>query len=144
MSSPGPPTDSGKGTTVYSLIHELHTTITKSIDTSLSWDQLNSPPVNYTLVRPIVERLCPSSSSKGNGFRDSRTADHLRVPGIDGDGGETGLSVEQEKRKDGLGMILYALMANRYVFPAQDGRADGQDPIRQSGFGGFELCTLAD
>ena len=115
MSSPSPPTDSGDGTTVYSLIHELHTTITKSIDTSLSWDQLNSPPVNYTLVRPIVERLCPSSSSKGNEFRDSRTGDHLRVPGTDGDGGETGLSVEQEKRKDGLGMILYALMANRYV-----------------------------
>jgi hypothetical protein len=111
MSSPG-----RKGnTTVYALIHELHSTITKSIDTSLSWDQLNSPPVNYTLVRPIVERLCPSShTSNENKKSGLETGDRLRVPGLE-DGGETGLSKKKEERGEGLGMILYALMANRYV-----------------------------
>ena len=95
--------------TVYGLIHELHTIITKSIDTSLSWEALNSPPVNYTLVRPIVERLCPKAAQS-----KVRSGDRLTVPL--GNGEEAGLGDEGGADVGmGLGMILYALMANRYV-----------------------------
>lgn len=98
--------------TVYALIHELHTTITKSIDTSLSWEALNSPPVNYTLVRPIVEKLCPKAAKY-----KVKSGDRLTVPL--GNGEEAGLGDRQGEGEGeggmGLGMILYALMANRYV-----------------------------
>lgn len=99
--------------TVYGLIHELHTTITKSIDTSLSWEALNSPPVNYTLVRPIVEKLCPKAAES-----KVKTGDRLTVP--TGGCEEAGFNTQVEGEGDGgmgLGMILYALMANRYVGP---------------------------
>ena len=109
----GDPSDQAHS--IFALIHELHSTITKSIDTSLSWDQLNSPPVNYTVIRPIVERLNPSPSptpgEKRNQHRYSGRT--LTVPSKqrseeDGHGhkvlGEGGM---------GLGMVLYALMANR-------------------------------
>ena len=99
--------------TVYGLIHELHTTITKSIDTSLTWEALNSPPVNYTIVRPIVERLCPRVAD--NKLK-SGLGDRLEIPG-NGNGEDTeaasGPGVGEDGR--GLGMVLYALMANRYV-----------------------------
>jgi len=115
MSKPTNPTQ-GNGTigiedeTVYGLIHELHTTITKSIDTSLSWEALNSPPVNYTLVRPIVEKLCPKAAES-----KARSGDRLTVPIVGGE--EAGLENGQGEGDGGmgLGMILYALMANRYV-----------------------------
>ena len=115
MSKPTGPIQ-GNGTieiedqTVYGLIHELHTTITKSIDTSLSWEALNSPPVNYTLVRPIVEKLCPKAAES-----KVRSGDRLTVPLVGGE--ETGLENGQGEGQGGmgLGMILYALMANRYV-----------------------------
>jgi hypothetical protein len=98
--------------TVYGLIHEFHTTITKSIDTSLSWEALNSPPVNYTLVRPIVEKLCPKAAES-----KMKSGDRLTVPL--GNGEEAGLGNGQGEGEGeggmGLGMILYALMANRYV-----------------------------
>jgi hypothetical protein len=98
--------------TVYGLIHELHTTITKSIDTSLSWEALNSPPVNYTLVRPIVEKLCPKAAES-----KLKSGDRLTVPL--GNGEEAGLGNGQREGEGnggmGLGMRLYALMANRYV-----------------------------
>jgi len=112
MFKPNKPTQ-GNGTrtedqTVYGLIHELHTTITKSIDTSLSWEALNSPPVNYTLVRPIVDKLCPKAAES-----KVRSGDRLTVPL--GNGEEAGLGGEGEADGGmGLGMILYALMANRY------------------------------
>jgi hypothetical protein len=108
----------GSNPTVYSLIHELHSTITKSIDTSLSWDQLNSPPVNYTLVRPIVENLCPpisndfKSAGPGVGERE-RFLDVPMTTSMMGDGGEMASDGIERKGKNGLGMILYALMANR-------------------------------
>jgi hypothetical protein len=98
--------------TVYGLIHELHTTITKSIDTSLSWEALNSPPVNYTLVRPIVERLCPKAAEE-----KMKAGDRLTVPLRNDSGEEAGLGSEGDWGM-GLGMILYALMANRYVVNA--------------------------
>jgi len=127
MSRPTNPTQ-GNGTiemqdqTVYGLIHELHTTITKSIDTSLSWEALNSPPVNYTLVRPIVEKLCPKAAES-----KARSGDRLTVPlgngeeaGFAGGGGGEG----EGDGGMGLGMILYALMANRYVSSFLTTRSD--------------------
>jgi hypothetical protein len=117
MSKPTNPTQGTDPTgienqTVYGLIHELHTTITKSIDTSLSWEALNSPPVNYTLVRPIVEKLCPKAAES-----KLKSGDRLTVPL--GNGEEAGLGNGQREGEGeggmGLGMILYALMANRYV-----------------------------
>ena len=103
----------GDQQTVYGLIHELHTTITKSIDTSLTWEALNSPPVNYTIVRPIVERLCPRVAE--NKLK-SGLGDRLEVPG-NGHGDDTEAASRSGVGEDGrgLGMILYALMANRYV-----------------------------
>lgn len=44
---------------MYNLIHKLHTEIIEAIDSSLSWDELNSPSVNYNLIRPIVEQYTP-------------------------------------------------------------------------------------
>lgn len=94
---------------VFHLTHELHQTVTRSIDTALSWDQLNSPSVNYTLVRPIVERFVQLYSGE-------KTAD--------GGGGllHTEVTEAERGRKEGggsgdvqLGAVLYALMANRYV-----------------------------
>jgi len=102
--------------TVYGLIHELHTTITKSIDTSLSWEALNSPPVNYTLVRPIVEKLCPKAAES-----KVKTGDRLTVPTV---GGEEAAFTTQRDGGMGLGMILYALMANRYVHLLFEGTDD--------------------
>jgi hypothetical protein len=107
---PPPPKPKDKAT-IYSLIHELHRTITKSIDTSLSWDQLNSPPVNYTLVRPIVERFChPLAVVEGD---VKKRNEFLGVP----DGGESGAGSGAGARISGagLGMVLFALMANRYA-----------------------------
>jgi hypothetical protein len=78
----GKMTENDQEQTVYGLIHELHTTITKSIDTSLSWEAINSPPVNYTLVRPIVERLCPKAAEE-----KMKAGDRLTVP-LGNDSGE--------------------------------------------------------
>lgn len=114
MSNPTKPLPKrdGEVNTIYALIHELHNTITKSIDTSLSWDALNSPPVNYTLVRPIVEKYCPKAAEA-----KFKSGDRLTVPASFGEEEGVG-SVFVKGQGDGemgLGMILYALMANRYV-----------------------------
>lgn len=95
-------------TSIFNLIHDLHSTINQSIDTSLSWEQLNSPPINYTLVRPIVERFSPKS-------KDEEKVDEarLQVPKR-GDNGESGSRVMGNAMGGvGLGGVLYALMANR-------------------------------
>ena len=105
------PTPASVPTSIFALIHELHATVTQSIDTSLTWEQLNSPPINYTLVRPIVERFAPKAVKEklpacANGL--------LAVPRA-GDGGEAGASrsgAESESMVS-LGGLLYALMANR-------------------------------
>lgn len=125
----------GSGSSVYELIHSLHEAVKSSIDTALSWEDLNSPPVNYTVVRPLVKRFSPdglhgqgkgehdgaksgirgpsgpsaSSSSpgkKGNGF--------LR-PDDRGESGRAGGSGQSAQQEEGitLGAVLYALMANR-------------------------------
>lgn len=104
---------------VFALIHELHATISKSIDTSLSWDQLNSPPVNYTLIRPIVERLTPSvQAQKGDSERERNGGGPLlSVPKTGSGAEEDGTGGKIQSGGTGLGMVLYALMANRYVHP---------------------------
>lgn len=127
---------------IFSLIHEIHTTITKSIDTNLSWDQLNSPPVNYTVIRPIVGWLNPSPSlsepgtgiGTGTGKGRGKRGGMLNVPTSLGASEEDGYGRGRQKTKSqsggsvigtgtgtrldgeskwGLGMVLYALMANR-------------------------------
>jgi hypothetical protein len=99
---------SAKSRSIFHLTHEIQQTVTRSIDTALSWDQLNSPSVNYTLVRPIVERFAghPSSTEK----QDARRQDQLRPES------EAAPWVRNAERGDlKLGSVLYALMANRYV-----------------------------
>lgn len=100
-------------TSIFDLIHELHATITRSIDTSLSWEQLNSPPINYTLVRPIVDRFAPRPhAAKSTAVK----SDTLAVP-VAGEGGESGTTKVQTSMDEvvPLGGILYALMVNRFV-----------------------------
>jgi hypothetical protein len=94
-------------TSIFALIHTLHSTITDAIDTSLTWDQLNSPPVNYTLVRPIVDRSAPRVDTK------KANTDHLSVPG-NVERGETAEAGSKGNIAEiSLGGVLYALMANR-------------------------------
>jgi hypothetical protein len=38
---------------VYSLIHQLKADA-QTIDTSLSWDQLNAPDINFNIIRPLL------------------------------------------------------------------------------------------
>lgn len=114
--SPAPPATTS--TDVFSLIHEIHATVTTSIDTALSWEQLNSPPVNYSLIRPIVEKY----TQQGEDGKDEKgrvSSTLLSVPG-GADGGESGNGNGQRASKGeelglSLGAILYALMANRWV-----------------------------
>ncbi|ORY27179.1 hypothetical protein BCR39DRAFT_538819 [Naematelia encephala] len=110
-------TGSSPPTSIFHLIHDLHTTITQSIDTALTWDQLNTPPINYTLVRPIVSRFVPPSTDKKRSLAGTNGGGQLAVPREDG--GESGASgsVSEEVAKGvGLGGILHALMANRIQF----------------------------
>lgn len=121
----GETSSQGQSESVFSLIHELHSTITKSIDTSLSWDQLNSPPVNYTVIRPIIERLNPAPKL---GLTEKRGkvagGGLLQVPKAqrseeDGHRTKTKTNMEGDRSSEGdgkrlgLGTVLYALMANR-------------------------------
>lgn len=111
---------------IFSLIHELHETVTRSIDSSLSWDQLNSPPINYTLIRPILDSLNPVNTGserdkKPGGRKGGAGGGSLGVPdGIRSE--EDGIYKNNHHRNGGegenverisLGMVLYALMANR-------------------------------
>jgi len=98
-------------TSLFHLIHELHQTVTASIDTSLSWEQLNAPALNYTLVRPIIDDLLPEHANDTHFLRKtSKTASGLlNVPGD----GEAALGSDR-KLETCLGAVLFALMANRY------------------------------
>jgi hypothetical protein len=124
---------------IFSLIHEIHATVTTSIDTSLSWDQLNSPPINYSLVRPIIERFTELSSTSDiekDSKYDEANHRHLDVP-VSDDGGESGQAVRVTARaRVSLGAILYALMANRSVktCTSQGPLAEPQDPIHHTRF----------
>lgn len=97
---------------LFNLIHELHQTITSSIDTSLSWEQLNAPALNYTLIRPIIDGLMPEHANDiAFQNKDSKTVSGLlNVPGD----GEAALGSDK-KLETCLGAVLFALMANRSV-----------------------------
>jgi hypothetical protein len=102
-------TSQGEEMSIFYLTHDIHQTVTRSIDTALSWDQLNSPSVNYTLVRPIVERFVQARTAKQNADQDD--SGRLRARSEAESGGEshdTGGDAQ-------LGAVLYALMANRQV-----------------------------
>ncbi|ORX39957.1 hypothetical protein BD324DRAFT_615672 [Kockovaella imperatae] len=120
-------------TTVFGLIHELQETITQSIDTALSWDQLNSPPINYTLVRPLVHRLVHGSHElteddaglsvnnpiTGEGFKRPLASQLLSVSRADGE--ESGKSATGKSRSVHRDLVppgrnLFALMTNRLQF----------------------------
>lgn len=90
---------------IYHLTHDIHQTVTRSIDTALSWEQLNSPSVNYTLVRPIVERFAGKQAHE----IEKKDREDLLHPDP-----EVGWAGESEETGDvRLGSVLYALMANR-------------------------------
>jgi hypothetical protein len=96
---------------LFDLIHELHATVTRSIDTSLSWEQLNSPPINYTLVRPIVDRFCLRDVD--GKLSDVKTSVYLGVPPSGIRKPDKGKGITRHEPEVSLGGILYALMANR-------------------------------
>lgn len=115
---------------VFELIHSLHEAIKDSIDTSLSWEDLNSPPVNYTVVRPLVKRFSPTSTrqqeagistegtsrarhaASGPSAHNQSASDRFLRPHDGGEDGRAGTGHQQEEGTT-LGAVLYALMANR-------------------------------
>ncbi|RXK38635.1 hypothetical protein M231_04141 [Tremella mesenterica] len=116
------PKTSSTPLTIFDLIHDLHKTITTAIDSSLSWDTLNSPPVDYSLVRPIVERFrFGDKEQRGSGSSESKSklGEGRRDYETSGDRGETGNVSRNEGGVEegvGLGGLLYALMVNRIRF----------------------------
>ncbi|OXG91252.1 nonselective cation channel [Cryptococcus neoformans D17-1] len=123
--------------TVFPLIHEIHTIVTQAIDTALDWDQLNSPPINYTLIRPIVQRFAP-------------TLEHERVntAGLTettaSDGGELGAgkATGPVYRGPSLGEVLYALMANRIQFITLSAGDLSSAPLQTSRAAFCELLAI--
>ncbi|ODN98517.1 nonselective cation channel [Cryptococcus wingfieldii CBS 7118] len=97
---------------LFALIHDLHHTVTATIDTALDWDQLNSPPINYTLVRPLVLRYAPKLDED----KYNTNGSSIVVP--PNQGGELGVDRSAPIPASGpsLGQVLYALMANRIQF----------------------------
>ncbi len=63
---PPSPTLGAAPTGVYELIHALHTEILEAIDTALDWEELKAPSVNYTIVRPVVEKFAPADDGSGS------------------------------------------------------------------------------
>ncbi|WVQ98885.1 hypothetical protein IAU59_006016 [Kwoniella sp. CBS 9459] len=130
---------------VFSLIHELHVTITEAIDTALSWDQLQSPPVNYTLVRPIVQRFSPKKDPE-NENAEKKGDDVLRAKRVD-DGGESGVpkarpAQGQSREGPSLGMVLYALMANRIQFITLSAGDLSYEPLQTTRAAFCELLAI--
>ena len=94
---------------IFSLIHEIQALVAASIDTALTWEQLNSPPINYTLVRPIVERVSPFASDQ-----DEKTvAELLNATRSVEAGHGSALGSSSSRRSLSLGAVLFAFMANR-------------------------------
>ncbi|KAK1924838.1 hypothetical protein DB88DRAFT_534891 [Papiliotrema laurentii] len=90
------------------LIHELHRTILESIDTALTWEQLNAPSINYTLIRPIIDRLAPTE------YKSER--EPLLSPDARLNDTEESRYTGPAESKTCIGAILFALMANRLQF----------------------------
>ncbi|CAK9787316.1 hypothetical protein CC85DRAFT_258274 [Cutaneotrichosporon oleaginosum] len=110
---PPSPTLGASPTGVYELIHALHTEILEAIDSALDWDELKAPSVNYTIVRPIIEKFAPTGD-------DSRS---------DGGGGA----------RASLGAVLYACMANRIHFTELADSDLSYQPLQESR---AEFCEL--
>ncbi|WWC89900.1 uncharacterized protein L201_004829 [Kwoniella dendrophila CBS 6074] len=128
-------------TSLFSLIHELHSTINDSIDTALSWDQLQSPPINYTLVRPIVQRFAPKVDDEK---REGTATPALPLPKTQ-DGGESGVTkkiVGGETDGLTLGMVLYALMANRIQYVSLSAGDLSYEPIQTTRAAFCELLAI--
>ncbi|WVQ78363.1 hypothetical protein IAT38_000448 [Cryptococcus sp. DSM 104549] len=140
--TPPPPT------TLFALIHDLHATITQSIDTALDWDQLNSPPINYTLVRPIVQRFAPKpdDGDEKRGLNGSGRTSTLGLPagsGAAADGGESGVGA-RKRATDGpsLGEVLFALMANRIQFITLSAGDLSYEPLQTTRAAFCELLAI--
>lgn len=84
---PSPSPSSPPSTGVYELILALHTEILETIDTTLTWEELQQPSVNFSFVRPIIEKFAPKEEKSGS-----------------------------EEARASLGAVLYACMANRIQF----------------------------
>lgn len=93
---------------IFHLIHEIHQTVVRSIDSALTWDQLNSPPIQYTLVRPFVSRY--AAKEHGEKEKACSVDDSLLGPERDLSGMEHGRG---RGKGASLGAVLYALMVNR-------------------------------
>ena len=105
--------EGGTPASLFALIHDLHATITTSIDSSLSWDQLNSPPVDYSLVRPIIDKLVSESDEKHEATTGTAL---LSVPAGNDDNTNAELGAQTSQPIETcLGAVLFALMANRSV-----------------------------
>ncbi|WRT67253.1 uncharacterized protein IL334_004220 [Kwoniella shivajii] len=139
--SSSPPSPLPPPTTIFSLIQELHNTINDSIDTALSWDQLQSPPINYTLVRPIVQRFEPKADDEK---RQAASTPSLALPRAE-DGGESGLPkkpIASEMDGPSLGMVLYALMANRIQYISLSAGDLSYEPLQTTRAAFCELLAI--
>jgi hypothetical protein len=124
-------------TSIFNLIHDLHQTITASIDTSLTWDQLNSPAINYTLVRPIIDRLLPDNEANGTAPKQPKSASGL----LDIPGDQEAAIGSPAKTETCLGAVLFALMANRWARTGASG-ADGRMQFISLGDGDLSYAPL--
>lgn len=130
-------------TTIFALIHELHATISDAIDTSLSWDTLNSPPINYSLVRPIVERFTPQPpDEKAKGALKLAGTQLLGPPKPDrGESGD-GTAVQEDANAISFGGVLYALMVNRIRFITLAGADLSSAPLQSARAAFCELLAM--
>lgn len=67
---PSPSSSPSPATGVYEIIHSLNFEILEAIDSALSWDELTAPPVNYSFIRPIIEKFAPND----DGSDDARAS----------------------------------------------------------------------
>ncbi|KIR25457.1 nonselective cation channel [Cryptococcus deuterogattii LA55] len=137
-SAPATPVPQPLPNTVFPLIHEIHAIVTRTIDTALDWDQLNSPPINYSLVRPIVQRLAPKIEHQRVNGTDTTEATAL-------DGGELGVgktAAPPAHHGPSLGEVLYALMANRIQFITLSAGDLSSAPLQTSRAAFCELLAI--
>ncbi|KIR79851.1 nonselective cation channel [Cryptococcus gattii EJB2] len=136
-SAPATPVPQPLPDTVFPLIHEIYAIVTQTIDTALDWDQLNSPPINYSLVRPIVQRLAPKIEHQhpnGTGLTEATALD----------AGELGVGTAARPVHHGpsLGEVLYALMANRIQFITLSASDLSSAPLQTSRAAFCELLAI--
>ncbi|KAJ9114907.1 hypothetical protein QFC20_001280 [Naganishia adeliensis] len=42
---------------IFGMIHIVHRAVKVNVDTALTWEQLSSPEVNYSVIRPLIQRF---------------------------------------------------------------------------------------